>query len=164
MRRGLSEAFSMVPLLRTDGLPLSRTYHRRERWRKVAFVVLLFVFAAAYGFRRWRPFRVEVSGPSMRPTFEPGDWALAIARDRVRPDDVVVVEHPERPGFEMVKRVVSVPGDHAPDGADPVDLVWVEGDDPSSSTDSRSFGGVPAALVKGRVVLVWWPPARIRVL
>ena len=128
------------------------------------FVVVLFVLAAAYGFRRWRPFRVEVSGPSMRPTLEPGDWAIAIALGRVRPGDIVVVEHPERPGFEMVKRVLSVPGGHAPDGSDLVDGVWVEGDDPSSSTDSRSFGPVPANLVRGRVALVWWPPGRIRVV
>ena len=100
----------------------------------------------------------------MRPTLEPGDWAIAIALGRVRPGDIVVVEHPERPGFEMVKRVLNVPGGRAPDGSDLVDGVWVEGDDPSSSTDSRSFGAVPANLVRGRVALVWWPPGRIRVV
>jgi signal peptidase I len=151
----------MIPLLRTDGLPDTRTYHRRGRWRKVAFVALLLVLAAAYGFRRWRPFRVEVSGPSMRPTLEPGDWALAIVPERVRPGDVVVIEHPERPGFEMVKRVLSAP---APNGTDLLGRVWVQGDDPASSTDSRSFGGVPIELVRGRVALVWWPPSHVRVL
>jgi nickel-type superoxide dismutase maturation protease len=154
----------MVPLLRTDGLPISRTYHRRGRSRKVAFAAVLFVLAAANGFRRWRPFRIEVSGSSMRPTLEPGDWALAVVPERARPGDVVVVEHPERPGFEMVKRVVSLPGDRAPDGTDAIEGLWVQGDDPSSSTDSRSFGTVPADLVRGRVVAVWWPPSRVRVL
>ena len=125
---------------------------------------MLFVLAAAYGFRRWRPFRVEVSGPSMRPTLEPGDWALAIAPERVRPGDVVVVQHPERPGFEIVKRVVAVAGDRAPDGAGAADRVWVEGDDLSSSTDSRAFGAVPLDLISGRVRLVWWPPRRIRLV
>ena len=72
--------------------------------------------AAAYGFQRWRPFRVEVAGTSMRPTLEPGDWALAIRVRSVRRGDIVVVEHPERPGFELVKRVVHVAGDVAPDG------------------------------------------------
>ena len=100
----------------------------------------------------------------MRPTLEPGDWAIAVDPGRVRPGDIVVVGHPERPGFEMVKRVLSGPGDHAPDGSDLVGRVWVEGDDPSSSTDSRSFGAVPVNLVRGRVALVWWPPGRIRVV
>ena len=90
----------------------------------------------------------------MRPTLEPGDWAIATVAGGVRPGDVVVVEHPERPGFEMVKRAVRVSkGD-----------VWVEGDDPSSSTDSRTFGAVPIGLVRGRVRLVWWPPSRVRLL
>jgi signal peptidase I len=154
----------MVPLLRADGLPFCRTYHRRGRSRKVAFATVLLVLAAAYGFRRWRPFRIEVSGPSMRPTLEPGDWAIAIAAERVRPGDVVVVEHPERRGFEMVKRVVSPPDARSPDGIDPADGVWVEGDEPSSSTDSRSLGALSVESVRGRVVVVWWPPSRVRIL
>ena len=40
---------------------------------------------------------VEVAGASMRPTLEPGDWALAFRARRVHRGDVVVVEHPERP-------------------------------------------------------------------
>jgi signal peptidase I len=140
---------------------VTRTYHRGVKARKVAFVALLAGIAAAYGFQRWRPFRVEVAGASMRPTLEPGDWALAVRTRRVRRGDVVVVDHPERPGFELVKRVVHAPGDPAPDGLRLIDRVWVEGDDPHSSTDSRGFGGVPVRLVKGRVVVVWWPPGRI---
>src|SRR4029453_18533138 len=106
--------------------------------------------AAAYGFQRWRPFRVEVAGASMRPTLEPGDWALAVRTRRGRLGAVVVVEHPERPGFELVKRVVPAPGDPALDGPRGlIDRVWVEGDDPHGSTDSRGFGGVPVRLGKG---------------
>ena len=100
----------------------------------------------------------------MRPTLEPGDWALAIVPERVRRGDVVVIEHPERPGLEMVKRVLSVPGNRAPNGTETLGRVWVQGDDPASSTDSRSFGAVPLDLVRGRLALVWWPPSRVRVL
>ena len=132
--------------------------------RRLAFAAGLSLCAAAYGFLRWRPFRVEVSGPSMRPTLEPGDWALATVPGRVRTGDVVVIEHPERPGFEMVKRVVHPPGERVPDDPTLVDEVWVEGDDPASSTDSRAFGAVPLGLVRGRVRLVWWPPSRVRLL
>ena len=132
--------------------------------RRLAFAALLSLCAAAYGFLRWRPFRVEVSGSSMRPTLEPGDWALATVPGRVRPGDVVVIEHPERPGFEMVKRVVHTSNERAPDGTLLVEHLWVEGDDPASSTDSRAFGAVPSGRVRGRVRLVWWPPSRVRVL
>ena len=127
-------------------------------------VVLFAGIAAAYGFQRWRPSRVEVAGASMRPTLEPGDWALAVRVQHVRRGDVVVVEHPERPGFELVKRVVHVPGEEAPDGRVLMDEVWVEGDEPDGSTDSRRFGPVPIGHVHARVRWVWWPPERVRSL
>jgi len=100
----------------------------------------------------------------MRPALEPGDWAIAIAPARVRRGDIVVVEHPERPGLEIVKRVVNVSGDVAPDGFPLVDQVWIEGDEPESSTDSRQFGSVAIDRVRGRVRLVWWPPGRVRLV
>lgn len=100
----------------------------------------------------------------MRPTLEPGDWAIAFRARRLHRGDVVVIEHPGRLGFELVKRVTHLPGDVAPDGLGLVDRVWVEGDDPDGSSDSRTFGPVPLGLVRGRVWVVWWPPGRIRAL
>jgi signal peptidase I len=131
--------------------------------RKVAFAAAVLAgIAAAYGFRRWRPFRIEVEGTSMRPTLEAGDWAIAVRAGRLHRGDVVVVEHPDRVSFELVKRVTHLPGDVAPDGLGLVDRVWVEGDDPEGSSDSRTFGPVSIGLVRGRVWFVWWPPGRIR--
>ena len=37
---------------------------------------------------------------------------------------------------------------------------WIEGDNPSCSNDSRSFGPVPLALIEARVAAVIWPPWR----
>jgi signal peptidase I len=133
--------------------------------RKVAFAAAALAgIAAAYGFRRWRPSRIEVDGKSMRPTLEHGDWAIAFRARRLHRGDVVVIEHPDRAGFELVKRVTHLPGDLAPDGLGLVDRVWVEGDHPDGSSDSRTFGPVPMGLVRGRVLVVWWPPGRIRAL
>jgi len=123
------------------------------------------VLFAAYALARWRPARVQVRGPSMAPTLLSGDLALALAPGRPRRGEVVVVEHPDRPGFEVVKRVVAGPGELAPDGSTlPPDRVWIEGDAPSSSTDSRAFGAVGIDRVRARVRLVYWPPARWRLL
>jgi nickel-type superoxide dismutase maturation protease len=143
---------------------VTRTYHRGPQARKAILVALLAGIAAAYGFQRWRPFRFEVAGTSMLPTLEPGDWALAVRVRRVRRGDVVVVEHPERPGFELVKRVVRIPSDVAPDGSELVDEVWIEGDEPEGSTDSRRFGPVPIERLRARVRWVWWPPDHVRSL
>ena len=98
-----------------------------------------------------RPFRVEVEGPSMEPTLLPGEWAIAIRARRVRAGDVVVVAHPHRPEVELVKRVVAANGGR----------LRIAGDNPARSTDSRDFGDVAEANV-GRVVVVYWPPGRIR--
>lgn len=99
----------------------------------------------------------------MRPALEPGDWAVAVAVARIGRGDVVVLEHPDRPGYEMVKRVRSIPGDVAPDGTVlAADAFWVEGDAPDESTDSRTFGPVQRSSVKGRVRLVYSPPDRRR--
>jgi type IV secretory pathway protease TraF len=97
----------------------------------------------------------------MVPALESGDWALAVRARRIRPGDVVVVEHPDRAAYDMVKRVVTGPGERAPDGRElrPGEM-WIEGDALEMSTDSRRFGPVAGRSVAGRVVLVWWPPPR----
>jgi type IV secretory pathway protease TraF len=114
-----------------------------------------------YASWRWRPFRVEVKGPSMAPTLQPGDWALAVASGRLRSGDVVVIEHPDRSGFEMVKRIVAGPGEPEPDGRllDPGEF-WVEGDDAERSTDSRAFGPVRRSDIKAKMLLIYWPVER----
>lgn len=99
----------------------------------------------------------------MFPSLSPGDWALAVTASRYRRGNVVVVEHPDRPGFEMVKRLVALPGELTPDGhALGPEEYWIEGDRPDSSTDSRSFGPVRRVHLKARVRCVYWPFRRCR--
>jgi signal peptidase I len=145
----------------------TETYHRgRERpKRREALTGVAVAAGLAYAVLRWRPFRVEIAGPSMAPTLLPGDWALALGRSRIRRGDVVVVEHPHRPGFEMVKRIVAVPGERGPSGVVlRPDEWWVEGDVPAESTDSRHFGPVRTGHVKAVVRLIYWPASRRRLL
>jgi signal peptidase I len=89
--------------------------------------------------------------------------------------DVVVVQHPDRIGT-VCKRVLGLPGDMVtkpsmraktqgrrlrrrrsgmvvvPDGH-----IWLEGDNPWNSSDSRSYGPIPASMIVGRVLLRVWP-------
>jgi signal peptidase I len=140
------------------------TYHRARKRRELAAALAVGV-GVAYSVLRWKPFRVEIAGPSMAPTLQPGDWALAVERRRIRRRDLVVVEHPHRPGFEMVKRVVGVPDELAPNGTVlEADEWWVEGDAPADSTDSRQLGPVRTEHVKATVRLIYWPPSRRRLL
>ena len=137
---------------------MSETYHRgrKTRWGVGTAVALGVVWACV----RWRPSRVAIEGGSMAPTLAPGDWALAVPLRRPRVGDVVVVEHPGRPGYEMVKRITARPGDRVGDRLLAVDEWWVQGDLAEASTDSRQFGPVRGDELKVKVILVYWPKER----
>ena len=98
----------------------------------------------------------------MAPTLLPGDWALTVPLRHPKVGDVVVVEHPDRPGYEMVKRIAGSPGGRVGDRTLRADEWWVEGDLASASTDSRRFGPVLGDALKAKVVLVYWPRERRR--
>ena len=121
---------------------------------------MTFVGAALWSFLRYRPSRVAVRGPSMAPALLPGDWALIVSPRVYRPGDVVVVEHPGRPGYEMVKRLTAAPGERIGERVLGSDEWWVQGDFAHASTDSRQFGPVTREELKAKVVLVYWPASR----
>jgi inner membrane protease subunit 1 len=120
------------------------------------------VAAIAVALIRWRPTRIEIQGASMVPTLLPGDRALAVSGRGPRKGDVMVVEHPERLGYEMVKRVAALPGESVGERALGGDEYWVVGDREDASSDSRHFGPVRQEHLKARVLLVYWPKERRR--
>jgi nickel-type superoxide dismutase maturation protease len=104
-----------------------------------------------------------VAGESMSPTLEPGDWLLAVSPRprRLRRGAVVVVEHPERPGFDVVKRLTGLPGDRMGALTLGPGQFWVRGDRAEGSSDSRWFGPVMASGIRGVVAFRYWPPGRV---
>ena len=78
----------------------------------------------------------------MRPGFMPGRIIIAVSpARRLRVGDVVIVRHN---GAELLKRVSQLEAGR----------LYVLGDDPARSTDSRDFGWLEYASLCGRVV---WP-------
>jgi phage repressor protein C with HTH and peptisase S24 domain len=86
----------------------------------------------------------------MLPTLADGDLVLARIGAAVRPDDLVLVHWPARPGQLSIKRAVWPEGDG-----------WfVVGDNTAASTDSNHLG---PALVLGVIRWRLWPrPRRVR--
>ena len=138
-----------------------QTYHAVAE-RRSAVLALVTGAAAMLGWAwwRWRPFRVAVEGVSMRPALEAGDWLVATRRGALRVGSIVVVEHPDRPGFELVKRIGGLPGDRVDGRLLGPDELWVLGDDADASTDSRTFGPVPRAEIRGVARLRYGPLGR----
>ncbi|MEV6925808.1 S26 family signal peptidase [Dactylosporangium sp. NPDC051485] len=115
---------------------------------------------------------VDVTGPSMTPTFLDGDRVLVrrMPGERVRPGQVVVLEGPELPAELralvpraeplglLLKRVAAVPGDAVPAyvaGAPalvPDGKLVVLSDNPAAGVDSRFVGLFSTAGVAGVVL------------
>ena len=84
----------------------------------------------------------RVVGDSMTPGLPAGTVVVALRWPRkCKVGDVVILTHN---GLEKIKRITQLQ-----DGQ-----IFVAGDNPAASTDSRQFGWLPLSAVKARVV---WP-------
>jgi len=83
----------------------------------------------------------RVVGESMLPTLKPGELLIGVKTNRVRPGDIVIVNHN---GLDKVKRVQKVNKDS----------VYILGDNLKSSSDSRDFGYIDRSKILARVI---WP-------
>ncbi|KAK4453633.1 hypothetical protein QBC34DRAFT_394577 [Podospora aff. communis PSN243] len=105
-------------------------------------------------------------GPSMLPTFEVlGEWLLVSRRHSfgrgVEVGDLVAYSIPINEGVG-VKRILGLPGDYVlldTPGKSNNDMIqvpqghcWIVGDNLPASRDSRIFGPVPLALIRGKVI------------
>ena len=103
--------------------------------------------ADPHGCVHWPIWRAKVTERSMEPALRPGDCLLIRRTRRIRPGQVVIARHPERPEMLLVKRAA-----RQADGG-----WWLESDNPEAgAVDSRRFGVVPGPLIEGRVLVRYW--------
>ncbi len=118
-------------------------------------VFALVAAVVAFGWRWKNRFTTyEIAGNSMLPTLSPGDFVIvdrAAYRARApQPGELVLAQDPRDARRTLVKRVVR---------RDPAGRLWLSGDNPAESTDSRAFGAIPAALIVGQVAWRYWRSA-----
>ena len=70
----------------------------------------------------------------MLPSLHPGDGLIAMRSRHIRRGQIRVFEHPNRPGFWLVKRVGDIRGDRFEARSDNA---------AAPAVDSRAFGDVP---------------------
>lgn len=90
--------------------------------------------------------RFRVTGNSMLPLLQPGEEILidlhAYRQSVPQVSDIVVAIHPLRPSLTIVKRVASIMHDGR---------LFLTGDNPIESSDSRTFGTVDLKCILGKV-------------
>ncbi|GAA5980715.1 hypothetical protein JCM10908_001748 [Rhodotorula pacifica] len=115
------------------------------------------------------------AGASMYPTLSDHGTLvlhspLALRLTTLERGNLVTATSPFDPTHQVLKRVIGLPGDTIcvdPTGERkkakdewctvPKGHVWIAGDNTSNSTDSRDYGPVPLALIKGKVIARVWP-------
>ncbi|MFO7583650.1 MAG: signal peptidase I [Anaerolineales bacterium] len=130
--------------------------------------------------------RVRVEGSSMLPTLQDGNFVLVnrLSYSLGKPErGDIIVFHFELTRQDLIKRVIGLPGDEVriANGAVfvngvalaepyiatapsyngtwvvPANNFFVLGDNRNDSSDSHSWGTLPAEKVVGKAVLVYWP-------
>ena len=150
---------------------------RHSRFGALMVLLLAGLTAGVITLTRRLLRRYAIAEHSMQPSLNPGDWVLAHrVRGSLRRGDIVVFGHPQRPEFELIKRVVALPGEHVtitagtvkvdglaadrwaagrtlPDGSVQLgtDEVLVLGDNRALSGDSRALGPIPVAAIGWKV-------------
>nr|CAB3256091.1 mitochondrial inner membrane protease subunit 1-like [Phallusia mammillata] len=114
-------------------------------------------------------------GPSMEPTVHENEIGLCekvTSYQNFQRGDIVIALQPDEPTTQICKRIMGLEGEQINNSKNPINNtsggkyfggivprghVWLEGDNKSSSRDSRHFGPVPLALVHGRVFAKIYP-------
>ncbi|XP_065645932.1 mitochondrial inner membrane protease subunit 1 isoform X2 [Hydra vulgaris] len=114
-----------------------------------------------------------LTGPSMQPTFNQYQDSTIVFTSRslwrkFQVGDIVVARSPSNPKQMVCKRIAAVEGERVERHKVvlgettkkyvkiPKGHVWLLGDNSNNSTDSRTYGPVPLALIRGRVCFKIW--------
>jgi nickel-type superoxide dismutase maturation protease len=86
---------------------------------------------------------ILVEGDSMLPNLKNGDGVLINPDEKVSVGDIVLAKHPFKKSVIILKRLSEI---------DENGNYFLVGDNPSESTDSRTFGAISAKHILGKAV------------
>lgn len=86
---------------------------------------------------------ITIEGDSMLPTLKTGDRVLIDKNSAINVGDIIVANHPFKSSVKIVKRLAAIESDGR---------LFLSGDNPNESSDSRAFGSVIRSNVIGKVV------------
>ena len=92
---------------------------------------------------------VAVSGASMAPTLNQGDWVVVRWRPRrkkLEVGNIVVIEREDQPWIQYIKLITKIEKKR----------FWVEGDNSEPSIDSRSWGFLNRKEIIGKLLFRYW--------
>lgn len=140
--------------------------HGRKRYRYTLWMIGMAAVVGVSALVRQIAHPVVVQGQSMEPTFTDGQrlWVTEAywLFGGLKANDVVLVRSPED-GDVLIKRVYGLPGQEMDWDAPtlqqvgnrryvPANAIFIVGDNPEVSVDSRDFGPVPLNHVIGKVL------------
>ena len=91
-------------------------------------------------FNKYKIFRVE--GDSMFPSLKNGDLVLINPDFEPKIGDIVLAAHPFKKSVKIIKRIKEITAENR---------YFLIGDNPTESTDSRSFGTIAKKDILGKI-------------
>ncbi|KKR75447.1 MAG: Signal peptidase I [Parcubacteria group bacterium GW2011_GWB2_40_8] len=121
--------------------------------------------------RLWVAQPFLVSGASMEPTFQNGNYLIV---DEIsyhlrapKKNEVVIFRYPKDPSKFFIKRIIGLPGESVTENGKTTfldnDEYFVMGDNRDASSDSRIWGPVKEDLIIGRAFIRLWPLNEIEI-
>lgn len=140
-------------------------------WEFIKFTVIAILIVVP--IRLWIAQPFIVSGASMEPTFDNGDYLIVDELSynllhKPQKGEVIVFRYPLDPSKFFIKRIAGLPGETMEINGRKIILAeneyFVLGDNKSASSDSRIWGPVPENLIVGRTLIRLWPVTKLELM